>query len=112
MAAAERDRFTSAAWLRRARSGTFERPARTVSPTFRGEQHPGLQSDHVRAVLSFASPPNETRLHQAACDHDAEEFVARRVRFFARGRIYQWQVRGNSRFTRSWTGQQNETGNS
>ena len=79
--------------------GTFQRPARTLSPTLRGGQHPGLQSHDIRAVFSRVAPANETRFHQTARDHDAEKFVARRVRFVARGRIYQWKVRGNSRVT-------------
>src|SRR5438874_546446 len=101
MAAAEWHRVAAAARLRRTRPGTFQRSPRTFSPTFRREQYSGLQSHDIRAVLSSAPPANETRLHQAARDHDTEEFAARRIRFVAGGRIHQREVRRNSRFTRS-----------
>jgi len=57
--------------------------------------------NYCGAVLSPAPPANETRLHQAARDHDTEEFIARPNLRRRRERIYQWQVRGNSRFSRS-----------
>src|SRR6266404_2940512 len=109
MAAAERDRIAAAARLRRTGPRTFQRPPRTLSSTLCRGQYSGLQSNYCGAVLSPAPPANETRLHQAARDHDTEEFIARRICVVARERIYQWQVRGNSRFSRSWTGRQNET---
>src|SRR5438552_14705598 len=83
--------------------------ARTLSSTLCRGQYSGLQSDYFGAVLSPAPPANETRFHQTARDHDAKEFVARRICVVARERIYQWKVRGNSRLSRRWTGQQNET---
>src|SRR5207248_4693037 len=109
MAAAERDRIAAAARLRRTGPRTFQRPPRTLSSTLCRGQYSGLQSDYFGAVLSPAPPANETRFHQTARDHDAKEFVAGRICVIARERIYEWKVRGNSGFSRSWTGQQNET---
>src|SRR2546427_5931175 len=97
MAAAERGRIAAAARLRRTGPRTFQRPPRTLSSTLCRGQYSGLQSDYFGAVLSPAPPANETRFHQTARDHDAKEFVARRICVVARERIYQWKVRGNSR---------------
>ena len=62
-------------------------------------QHPGLQSDHRRAVFSCAAASDEARLHQAADHHDAQESVASEVCFLAGGRIHPRPVRRNSRRT-------------
>src|SRR5262249_11716788 len=63
MAAAERDRAALAARVRRARSRTFKRPARALSPTLRRGQYSSLQSHYRRAVLSCPAATDETRLH-------------------------------------------------
>src|SRR5580700_10829790 len=109
MAAAERDRVALAAWLRRPGAGTFQRPARTLSATLRRRKHAGLQSDRRRAILSRFAAADETRFHQAARDYDAEEFAPGGFRIVPRPGIYQGQVPGNSRLTRSWTCDQDET---
>jgi hypothetical protein len=77
MATAQRHCAVAAARLRRPGAGTFQRAHRALPPGLCRGQHPGLQSDDRCAVFSCAAPPDETRFHQAAHHHDAEESVAR-----------------------------------
>ena len=112
MATAERDCLAVAARLRRPGTGTFQRSPRTFPSTLRRGKHAGLQSNNRRSILPRSATPDETRLHQAARNHDAEESVAGGVRVVACGRIYQRQVRRNSRIARSRTGEQDEAGHS
>src|SRR5438270_3566469 len=108
MATAERNRVVVAARLRRPGTGTFERPPGKIFASVRRRQYSGLQSHDLGAILSRPAAANETRFRETSCHHDAEKFAPRRIRIFARGRIYQRPVRGNFRITGSWTGEQNK----
>jgi hypothetical protein len=108
MATSQRDRIVVAARLRRSGAGTFQWPPGTLSSTVRRVEHAGLQPHDRRPILSRFAWTDETRFRQTARDHDAKEFVASRICFVTRRRIHQGEVRGNSRITRSRTGEQNE----
>src|SRR5262249_16808972 len=88
IATTQRDCAIAPAWLRRPGAGTFECSHRALPPRVCRGQHPSLQSHHRRAVFSCATPPDETRFHQAAHYRYAEESVARQVCVVADGRIY------------------------
>ena len=97
-----------AARLRRAGAGTFQRAARAFPASVRRRQYPGLQSHDRRAIFSSSAAADETQVHQAAHYHDAEKSVARGVCVLASQGFHERPVRGDSRFAKSWTGEQNE----
>src|SRR6185369_13025617 len=64
------------AWLRRTRTGAFQRASRAIPATVRGEQSTGLLSDHARAVFPPAATASQAGNGTAACGDDAEEPAA------------------------------------
>src|ERR1051325_5569885 len=108
MATAERNRVALTARLRRPGPGTFERASRAFPSTLRRGKHAGLQPHHRRAIFSRFATSDETRFHQAVDHYDTEKSAARGVRVVARGRVYQREVRRNSRVAGSWAGEEDE----
>jgi 2-oxoglutarate dehydrogenase E1 component len=72
VAASEQPRAAPSPWLRRAGSGALLRAAGAFPSALCRRQHPGLQSDHTRAVLPRPAPPDEAILQEAAHHHDAQ----------------------------------------